>query len=382
MAKKILFVFPSMGIGGTTVSTRNLISLLGKEGYDCLVMPLNQQGLLIHLYDDVKQVKTPFFVRVLSVSGWKEMPSFSQKLAAAVFRFLCKNCKSYERRIIGKCFDNIIRKYNIDTVVACQEAITTRLVSYAGIKSKVAWIRCDYRRRMEEMNTGREVFYESFKAIVCVSDKTCEDFKAIYPEYAAKTYSIPNPQDGGLMARRADEEEQEPRFTTDDITIVSVGRFDAVKRFDQIAPIARQLKDKGLRFHWYLIGEGIERGHIEASIKEFVVEKEVIMLGVKANPYYYIKRADVLVCLSRSEACPRVVNEAKILHTPTISTDFPTIYEFINDGETGIITSLYVMPDAIMRLLTDNELLKRIKTNIGLFEFDNTALMEQIESFL
>ena len=114
MAKNIIFVFPSMGIGGTTVSTRNLISLLGKDGYDCLVMPLNPEGVLTHLYDDVKQVKTPFFVRALSVSGWKKMPTIPQKIVAAFFRFLCHHCQYFERRVIGKCLDKIIKKYDID----------------------------------------------------------------------------------------------------------------------------------------------------------------------------------------------------------------------------------------------------------------------------
>lgn len=382
MRKKILFVFPSYSIGGTTVSTRHLVSLLTKDGYDCWAMPLNPKGVLRHLYDDVPQVKTPFAIHALAISSWKEETTWIRKIGAAFLRVMRGCFPRFESLIEGKAFDRIVGQHHFDTIVAGQENITTRFVSYAGTKSKVAWIRCDYRRRMEEKNIGREVFYANFKAIVCVSEKTCKDFKAIYPEYADRAYCVPNPQDGSLMARRADEEELEPRFTTEEITLVSVGRLDAIKRFDQIAPIARRLKEKGIKFRWYLIGEGAERKCIAASIKEYGMEMEVVMLGAKANPYYYIKRADALVCLSRSEACPRVVNEAKILHTPTVSTDYPSIYEFIHDGETGIITTLDGMPDAMMRLLIDDELLERIKTNIGLFEFDNTSLMKQIESFL
>ena len=382
MANKILFVFPSFGIGGTTVSIRNLISLLVKEGYDCWVMPLIPQGVLQHLYDDVPQVKTPFAIHALAISGWKKETTWMRKIGAALFRMIRSCFPRFEPWIVGKALDSIVGRHHFDTIVAGQENITTCFVSYAGIKSKVAWVRCDYRRWMADSGEERGLHYNGFKAIVCVSVQTCESFKEVFPEYINKTFCIPNPQDSDLIIRRANNDEAEPRFTTSDNTIVSIGRFDAIKRFDQIAPIARQLKEHGLKFRWYLIGDGVEHERIKESIVENKMEENVILLGAKTNPFFYIKRADVLVCLSRSEACPRVVNEAKILHTPTISTDFPTIYEFINDGETGIITSLYVMPDAIMRLLTDNELLKRIKTNIGLFEFDNTALMEQIESFL
>ena len=376
---KVLFVFPAFGIGGTTVSTRNLISLLDKEGYDCWVMPIEPKGELHHMYDDVPRVERPFVIHALAVSGWKKETSWPRRIATILIRALCKRTSRFEPWVIGHTMDKIVKKHHFDVVVAGQEGLTTRLVSYVGLQNKVAWVRCDYLRRIEEKHIERESYYDSFKSIVCVAEKTCNDFKDLFPELESRIVCIPNPQDGTLMQKRADEVEREPRFKTDDTTMVSVGRLYAIKRFDQIAPIARQLKDQGLKFHWYLIGDGVERKRIEDSIVEYGVENEVVMLGAKANPYYYIKRADILVCLSRSEACPRVVNEAKILHTPTISTDYPSIYEFIKDKETGIITTLEGMSDAIKRLISDYELRERIKANISRFEFDNTLLMKKIE---
>lgn len=300
-----------------------------------------------------------------------------------LIRFVSHHIARFERWIVGHSLDKIVRNHHFDVIVAEQEGLTTRLVSYASIQNKVAWVRCDYARRMEDYHLNPESFYDSFKSIVCVSEKSCYGFKDYYPEYASKTVCIPNPQDAKLMEKRADMGEQEPRFRTADTTLVSVGRLDAIKRFDQIGPIARQLKEQGLRFHWYLIGDGAERKRIEESIAEYGVENEVTMLGVKSNPYYYIKRADALVCLSRSEACPRVVNEAKILHTLTLSTPFPTIYEFINDGENGIITPLEQMPESILRLFSNNDgLRERIKANISRFTFDNSALIDAVKCIL
>ena len=176
--------------------------------------------------------------------------------------------------------------------------------------------------------------------------------------------------------------ENEPRFLIDRTTIVSVGRLNPVKRFSHIASIAYQLKERGLRFRWYIIGDGAERNTIQKSIKGHHMEDTVIMLGAKTNPHYYIKQADLYICLSESEACPRVVNEAKILGTPTISTDFPTIHEFIEDGKTGIISPLSEIPDAIIRMFTERSLYQQIKTSISQFEFDNTELLAQIQSIL
>ena len=382
MTPKVLFVFPSFGIGGTTVSTRNLISLLDKEGYDCWVMPMEPQGELFHMYDDVPRVETPFVIHALAISGWKKETTWPRRIAAMLIRALCKHTSWFEPWAVERTLDKIVNKYHFDVVVAGQEALTTRFVSYARIQNKVAWVRCDYRRWIGEKQIGRESHYTRFRSIVCVSEKTFGDFKDLFLELASKIVCIPNPQDGTLMQKRADEVEQEPRFKTDDTTLVSVGRLDAIKRFDQIAPIARQLKKQGLKFHWYLIGDGVERKRIEDSIVEYGVENEVIMLGAKANPYFYIKRADAMVCLSRSEACPRVVNEAKILHTPTISTDFPTIYEFIENGKTGLISPLDEIPSSILHLCNDEALYASIKENISQFSFDNNELIAKVKEVL
>lgn len=377
--RKVLFVLRNYDIGGTTVSTRNLISLLDKDGYDSWVMPLIHDGALKHLYDDVPQVKVPFVMHVMALNQWKKENTRPRRIAAMLLRALSKRTSWFEAWSVGLTWDRINKKHHFDTVIAEQEGVTTRLVSYSGLRNKVAWVRCDYHRRINEYHLERESFYDSFSSIVCVSEKTSDYFKDMFPEYALKIVCIPNPQDGALMQKRADMVEHEPRFKTEDTTLLSVGRFDAVKRFDRIAHIARKLKEHGLRFHWYLIGDGAERKRIEDSIAECGMENVVIMLGVKANPYYYIKRADALVCLSRSEACPRVVNEAKILHTPTLSTDFPGISEFIENEKTGIITQLENMPEAIMRLFTDDAFRERLNANISQFEFDNTALMKQID---
>lgn len=359
-----------------------MVSLLQKEGFDCWVMPLRPRGELLHLYDGVNLVDTPFAIRALAASSFKDMPSLPEKIGASLFRFLRNYFAGFERKTVGAALNKIIHKHHFDTIVAGQEDTATRYVSYAECDNKVAWIRCDYKRYFEDRHCKKEGCYQGYDAIVCVADQTCINFKSIYPEHATRIHYISNPQDSELIVIRANEDDRDTRFVKKGKTLVSIGRLDAIKRFDHIAPIARQLLDNGLQFRWYLIGDGGERHHIAESIREFGVEDCVIMLGAKTNPYYYIKRADALVCLSRSEACPRAVNEAKILHVPTVSTDFPTIYEFIKDGKTGLISTLENVPLAIMRLFTEEGLYNHIKANISQFEFDNSELMDRLKTIL
>ena len=378
--KKLLFVIPSFGIGGTTVSTLNLISLLDISKYDVMVMPLLNRGVLKEQYASLPKLKPSLIFESLSVSSWRLMPNWSRKMFAMVVRFIAKNNKikvillkvGWRFSLNGEIFD---------TIIACQEQKATTFVAQAPIADKVAWVRCDYTRIAERRPEDRHI-YNIFRSIVCVSEGTYSSFVKLFPEYAHKTFCIHNPQNTDLIKKQGEMPENEPRFLIDRTTIVSVGRLNPVKRFNQIASIAQRLKEYGLRFRWYIIGDGRERYAIEKSIKDLGMDEYVIMLGAKTNPHYYIKQADLYICLSESEACPRVVNEAKILGTPTISTDFPTIHEFIEDGKTGIISPLSEIPDAITRMFTERSLYQQIKTSISQFEFDNTELLAQIQSIL
>jgi len=382
MKKKLLFLLPSFGIGGTTVSTYNIISLLDKEGYECWVMPLHKRGILSELYDNVKQIKTPFVIEALSYGGWKEAPTYSKKIFAIAIRTICNISIQFEKLLVGRALNNVISKQVFDTVVACQESITSRLVSYTSCANKIAWVRCDYNRIFEKNRYKKENFYNSYNSIVCVAEETYKHFMAIYPEYESKTYCIQNPQDSDFLIGRAQQQENDSRFDNSRFTIVSVGRLDPIKRFEHIAYISKQLVEQDHDFRWYIIGDGSERDKIKQSIIQTNVGDYVVMLGAKTNPHYYIKNSDLYVCLSLSEACPRVINEAKVLHTPVISTDFDTAHEFIESENNGLICKIEDMANNISRMMTDNDLKDRVIKNIEHFNFDNIKIINQIESIL
>ena len=381
MRKKLLFVIPSFKIGGTTVSTRNLISVLDKAKYDIRVWALDNHGLLKDQYEDVEQVKTSFVAQALALSGWREERNWLRRLAAAVIR-MTKRIPCLYRLVMKYVIRRTLGNEAYDTVIACEEGLTSELVSLIPASNRIAWVRCDYKKYFESYGRRKEYFYKAYRHIVCVSEQTTKNFVDVYPEWADRVVCIYNPQDSGLIIANAGNDDHDTRFKTDKTVILSMGRLGSVKRFTHIPSIARQLKEKGLDFVWYIVGDGKEKAAIENNINQNGMEDCVIMLGAKSNPHFYIKRADLYVCLSSSEACPRVVNEAKILGTPVVSTVFPTIYEYLEDGVNGRIVPLERMADAIAEMLSDKEMYNRIKQEIEGFEFDNSGLIKQLEEIL
>ena len=144
---------------------------------------------------------------------------------------------------------------------------------------------------------------------------------------------------------------------------------------------ARVLKEKGLKFKWYFVGEGEMRPTIENKIKEAGLEQDVILLGLKENPYPYMARADVYVQTSSFEGFGLTIAEAKILLKPVVSTDFDIVYDQIEDGRNGLIAQMTPddVAEKIIKVLSDAGLRESIITELS--KESNTTTTTEPEKF-
>jgi glycosyltransferase involved in cell wall biosynthesis len=381
--KRVLFILPTFEIGGTVVSTKNLILLLDKAKYEINVLCMTGIGSMKDMYNDVQLIPTTFTLSNLTHNSWKDETNIFKRLFCGFIRKISKIRRI--KKLLLKTQAKKITALNFDTVIACQEGICTEFVSYIECKNKIAWVRCDYSRYIKSKNIFiEEQTYSRYNTIVCVSDLTSKRFKEIYPQYAEKTIAINNPQSEKYIIEQSYNNDNDTSFIKNGYTIVSIGRIDKIKRFTQIPSIASFLKSNNIKFKWYIIGDGgeEEKRKIQENITKENVEKYVVCLGLKTNPHYYIKSADLLVSLSISEACPRVINEAKILHVPVVCTNFDTAKEYIENMENGIISPIDEIKYSILEIILKKELYNKIKENISRFHFDNENIMKSINNIL
>ncbi len=367
--RKILFIIPAFNMGGTNKVLINTLSLLSKKEYDVSLLVMYPIGSLKNAFSNENTLNNGYLLSCFAESVNKVLFNnrigFMKYLNRFVFKIL--------RRIIGESFlrDFIyyfegkrLDKLNFDTIVAFQERDATWLASSIKKTKTIAWIHCDYNEHLKRVLLDEFHIYDSFTYIVCVSDFTKNTFISKYPLLNSKTLSITNPvNERAIMEQSTLPSNLVHKINFKIFSIVSIGRLSKVKQFSLIPSIAFQLKSLGCEFVWYIIGAGDEHDHILNMISKHNMKDTVIMLGELSNPFYLIKQVDLIVSTSHSEACPTVFNEAKVLNTPIVTTNFPSANEFIISGTNGIITNLQNMAKEISYMINNSDHYNSIKCN-------------------
>ncbi len=386
--KNILFILTSFRHGGTNKSLENLLSLMDTEQYQVDVFAMEHFGP----YKDMLPNCT-----ILPEDKWLSalIANFSDtkgifRMRSSIIKLLrdigAKLNLNFTNKLYNKTANKLLKTKNYDAVIAYSEGVPTSFVSNLSHSNKIAWIHCDYSSYMTLNNhpDEREI-YASYKSIVCVSEYTKKEFVRIMPTIKEKVYAIHNLVNATEIKKLAKLPVLDTKFHEKNFTILSVGRIDVVKRFDKIPEIASILKERGVDFIWYLIGPagfGNTQIEFEQNIKKNKVENSFIWLGAKDNPYSYMANSDLLVMTSLSEACPYVLNEAKILELPVISTNYGSAAEFINNGVNGIITPIEQIANEIERVISDKELYCGIKEYLQTNEYENDTILNQIYSLI
>ena len=384
MKKRILFVITNFGTGGILRSLQNFLNRYDSSTYDVDVFALTHQGLYRDQLPNCRVLPRHRFLdaslaRFEKQSGTGKVESFVMKILNKVTGY------RFQSALFRKVANKLVQGNEYDAVIAFSEGVPTAFVACMNHSNKIGWIHCDYASYMQ-INGGHSELatYDKLQHIVCVSEFTRQSFVRIYPTLDDKTEAVYNIIDDEMMRNKATEPIKE---TFDDtlFNIVSVGRIDPVKRLSVVPELARRVTDAGCKIRWYVIGpKGTDREVrlFEENRKKYNVEDVVFPLGEKANPYPYIAKADLLVNTSISEACPYVINEAKILGTPVVCTDFGSAKEFVDYGINGFYEPIERISDRIISLVNNPNELRRMKEALKEFRYDNEHILNKIYSLI
>ena len=244
---------------------------------------------------------------------------------------------------------------------------------------KIAWIHTDYSTI--ELDVKSELaMWSKFDNIVSISDDVTRAFLSTFPSLENKIVKIENILSKDFIEEQADLFNVKNEMTDDSVKLLSIGRFCEAKNFDNVPEIASIIKSKGVDFKWYIIGYGADENLIKSKIAQYNMEKTVIILGKKENPYPYIKACDIYVQPSRYEGKCVAVREAQILNKPIIITNYASSKSQLQDGFDGVIVPMdnQGCANGIVKVIYDKDLQNQLIENTKKADYTNSKEIEKL----
>lgn len=258
-------------------------------------------------------------------------------------------------------------------------ALKNQIPAKVRAKKTAVWIHTDFSTI--PLNAPLELpAWKAYDHIVSISPQVTASFTNVFPSLAPKITEIENILSPAFVRARAEAFDAKAELDADGaVKLLSVGRFCTAKNYDNVPDICRRIVEKGLDIVWYIIGFGGDEDLIRRKIAEAGMEKRVIILGKKTNPYPYIKACDIYVQPSRYEGKSVTVREAQMLCRPVAVTDYKTASSQIADGVNGRIVPMAneACADALAAFIADTDLQARIIRNLTTGDFGNESEIDK-----
>lgn len=372
--KNILFIINNLHCGGAEKALISLLETIDYSRYKVDLYLFKHEGLFLN--------KIPKQVNLLAEP--LEYKYFDMSIKTAIFDCLKrgyfhiiplrifagfifkleKNRARCEQRVwkyLSKSLKRMNKEYDI-AIGYLEKNPVFFCVDKVNAAKKIGFIHNDYNMLgMDPAIDGR--YFNQLDHIVTVSEECSHVLKQRFPRHAYKVevmYNIVSPNMINKLSSEVIKLSENP------YKIVSVGRLTFQKGFDLAIEACANLVNKGYNLQWFVIGEGEERKNLEKMIEERNLQDHLFLLGIKENPYPYIKAADIYVQTSRFEGKSIAIDEAKILQKPIVVTNFSTAKDQITHEQNGLIVEMNSesISMGIAKLVDDVTLRNKLAENL------------------
>lgn len=388
--KKIIFVTKALWIGGIETALVNLLNQLNYEKYEVTLLVLHAELNLLHqinpncriliadrekTYSFDKKYK---YTRLYHLTEEAEHPSVLHRMFMWMIPFL----KWIENRQYIRYIRHLMRNENFDTCI---------IYSDVAAETAIRGIRAERFLMYYHHGAMRHVYhdqtaYKKCDKIIAVSENQAEELRKFIPSAADKIITIHNLTDMERIQRKAAEDTTEV-FDKTKFNIVTVGRVSYEKGMDIAVQACTKLVEQGVaNICWWIVGDGPAMPEIRTLITETHMDPYIKLVGMKDNPYPYVRQADLYVQPSRAESFGLTILEALILGKAVVSTDTHGAEENIIHEVNGLIckTDANDVSRIIKNLLENPEILIKLK-DYPIIEKcikENKEIMNKLEQIL
>ncbi|MBQ8783402.1 MAG: glycosyltransferase [Clostridia bacterium] len=385
MKKKILFIIPNLKSGGAEKSLVTLLQLFDYDKYEVSLFLFREEGLFLNsVPPEIKILTAGENYNLFDGDAKRAIKAFLKKgrVVLAVSRLLYARCfeknSSYERETkmwkhLKKAVDIPTKHY--DCVIGYLEGMSNWLALEINGEKKIGYLH----NYLDKTSNDKRNFVEKislYDYFVTVSLECAENIKKACMEY--KNLHVIHNIVSPYFIRKSAESEGLPEGAG--IKLLTVGRLTYQKGLEYAIDACKLLKEECYDIKWYHIGVGEERQNLLKRIEANNLTDTFILLGEKANPYPYINSCDIYVQPSRYEGKSIAIDEAKCLQKPIVVTNFPSVYDQIEDGVNGLICEMNAksVADAVERLINDEKLRVKLSENLSKEKIGNEEEIQKL----
>ncbi|WP_287973030.1 MULTISPECIES: glycosyltransferase [Blautia] len=386
---KVLILTNSFAIGGTEAALNSLLKMMNPEEYQITVLAITKEGPLLKEVPGTVKIKQLLFTKSkyrIFVSGRKEKTDSIKTLAAKIekkyyyFKYkqnaeknqLYEKILEYTSPLEGE-YDLLLDFHGYGYFLTAYGAECIKA------KKKAMWIHDENIWWLYKVVS----YLGKYDKIFCVSQAVKTSLLQNFPEYKEKAEVFYNVTDTERIKRMADDALNDERYRGNR-KILTIGRMEEQKGYDVAIEAAEILKNRNIAFQWFFMGDGNLRQELEKIVKKKGLEKNIIFLGKKSNPYPYIKNCNLYVQPSRHEGYATTILEARVLKKIIVASDIPSNREQIKTGINGYLEILKgeAFAERIEGILQGKEHTEKITGNLENENLDFAGEMKKLDKLL
>lgn len=395
--KKVLIVSHAMELGGAEKSLLGLLNAFDDKRYQVDLFLLRHEGELfeyipnnVNILPEISAY-TVLARPLIKIVKEKHMLLASARIYGKIKATLYEKCHSFQDSGVGLEYSH---KYTCAFMPMIQKekeydiAISFLTPHYfvwkrVKAKQKIAWIHTDYSKIQIDIKS-EEKMWSAYNYIVSISKDAARSFTNVFPMLENKIVIIENILPVKLVQRQMNECDVSDEMNGIGLKLLSIGRYCKAKNFDNVPDICAKILNSGIKITWYIIGYGADEAIIKKQIIEKNMQKNIILLGKKENPYPYIKACDVYVQPSRYEGKSVAVREAQLLGKPVIITNYETAQSQLENGVDGFIVPLNneACAEQMVSILKNKKKLNEISNVCSRKDYSNQEEIEKLYTLI
>lgn len=392
--KRVLIIIRALTHGG---AEKSLVSFLNTVDKDYLYNNEISIDLLLTQREQFLEHQLPDYVNIVDcpsdyaaycnplrslIDGKRvTLSNFFHKIYSGIIKkMLGKNSNlslgELQWKYVGRTLREFPEEYDV-AMAYFHDASAYYLIDKVRAKKKIIWIHNEYEKLGYTDDFERE-YYSQTDKIVTISDRCVSSFVKHFPELQDKVEMIENISSRTLIDKMAGNQMPE-EFMANTVNILSVGRLCDQKGYDIGIEAFHKMKDIDAPYHWYIMGTGEKEKELTELINQYGLQDRISLLGLRINPYPYIKNCDIFFQPSRYEGKSIALDEAMILERPILVTAYDTAMDSITNGLNGKICGMSSeeVSEGLAELITNVQLREKYTIQLHIENHGNESEIEK-----